>query len=234
MEIENQASENENKGSDWRNLYKVGASAALVMAVFIPVQIIIFILWPPPDTVTGWFALFQNNWLIGLLDLDLLLIVDQILVGMVLLSLFIILRKTNPSAMLIALVLGLIGIAAYFASTIAFEMLSLSNQYTAATEEAQKSIILASGQVMLANWQGTAFNVGYIIEAFAFLITGIVMLHSGIFGKAASYFGIALGVMSLLPPTAGLIGMIFALGSLVPLEIWNILVALKLIKLAAT
>src|SRR5918997_4944466 len=38
-----------------------------------PIQIIIFFAWPPPTTVTGYFTLFENNWLLGLLSLDLLL-----------------------------------------------------------------------------------------------------------------------------------------------------------------
>jgi hypothetical protein len=44
--------------------------------------------------------------------------------------------------------------------------------------------------------------------------------------------GVVLGVMSLLPPTAGNIGMIFALGSLIPLEIWDVMVAIKLWRMA--
>jgi hypothetical protein len=51
--------------------------------------------------------------------------------------------------MTIALALGLLGVAAYFASTAAFEILSLSNQYAAATTAAQKSTLLAAGQVLL-------------------------------------------------------------------------------------
>ena len=37
--------------------------------------------------------------------------------------------------------------------------------------------------------------------------------------------------MPLVPPTAGTVGMIFALGSLLPLEIWDILVARRLFQL---
>lgn len=228
----NHITEPETGDSAWKSLYRVGGIAAMVMAVFIPIQIIVFILWPPPDSVIGWFTLFQQNRLIGLLDLDLLLIVDQILVGLMLLALFTILRRTSKSFMAIALTLGLLGIAAYFASTAAFEMLSLSSQYSAATTEEQRSILLSAGQVMLANWQGTAFSVGYVMEGAALLITALVMLRSTIFSKATAIIGIIMGVMSLLPPTAGMIGMIFALGSLVPLEIWNILVARRLFQLA--
>jgi hypothetical protein len=231
MEKMNRVTESETSHSDYKNLYRVGGTAALVMAVFIPIQVIVFILWPPPDSVVGWFTLFQQNRLIGLLDLDLLLIVDQILVGLMLLALFTILRRTSKSFMAIALILGLLGIAAYFASTAAFEMLSLSGQYSAATTEEQRSILLSAGQVMMANWQGTAFSVGYVMEGAALLITALVMLRSTIFSKATAIIGIIMGVMSLLPPTVGMIGMIFALGSLVPLEIWNILVARKLFQM---
>jgi hypothetical protein len=133
--------------------------------------------------------------------------------------------------MAIALTAGLVGIAAYFASTTAFEMLSLSDQYAAATTEAQRSMFLAAGQAMLAIWQGTAFDVGYVLEGVALLIIAIVMLRNTLFSKKTAYVGILLGVMSLVPPTAGTIGLLFALGSLVPLEIWDILIARRLFQL---
>jgi hypothetical protein len=72
--------------------------------------------------------------------MDLLLIVDQVLMVLVLLALCIALRRASQSFMAIALTAGLVGIAAYFASTTAFEMLSLSDQYAAATTEAQRSM----------------------------------------------------------------------------------------------
>jgi hypothetical protein len=133
--------------------------------------------------------------------------------------------------MAIALTTGLLGIAAYFASTTAFSMLSLSDQYAAATTEAERSIYLAAGQAMLAIWQGTAFDVGYVLEGVALLIIAAVMLRSTLFSKKTAYVGILLGVMSLVPPTAGTIGLLFALGSLVPLEIWDILISRRLFQL---
>ena len=59
------------------------------------------------------------------------------------------------------------------------------------------------------------------------------MLRSGIFGKLTAWVAIVLGVLSLLPPTAGMPGMIFALASLIPLEIWAILVARRLLQFAS-
>ena len=218
--------------AQWKVLFRVGGIAALLMALFIPIQLTVFILWPPPATVTGWFALFQNSRIIGLLDMDLLLIVDQVFMILIFLALYIALRRASPSAMAVAVVLGVGGAITYFASTSAFEMLSLSGKYAAAATDAERSVILAAGEVMLANWQGTAFNVSYVMAGVALLIIAIVMVRSKIFGKTAAYTAVILGVMALLPPTAGMVGMIFSLGSLLPLEIWAILVGLRFLRIS--
>jgi hypothetical protein len=144
--------------ADWKSLYRIAGAAAVAMVAFIPIQIIVFVLWPPPSTVMGWFALFQENKLVGLLDLDLLLMVDQIFSALILLALYVTLRRTHPAIMTIALTFGLIGIAVYFASTVAFEMLSLSDQYAAATTELERSSLLAAGQGMLVTRQGVRFQ----------------------------------------------------------------------------
>ncbi len=59
--------------TNWKGLYRVGGVAALIQVVLMPIQIIIFFAWLPPTTVTSYFTLFENNWLLGLLSLDLLL-----------------------------------------------------------------------------------------------------------------------------------------------------------------
>jgi hypothetical protein len=219
--------------SAWKPLYRVAGVAALLIVVFIPIQSIVFVLWPPPNTVIGWFTLFQHNGLLGLLDMDLLLIIDQVLMGLVLLALYIVLKRASPSLMAIALTAGLVGIAAYFASSTAFNMLSLSSQYAAATTAAQRAVFEASGQATLALWQGTAFDVSYVLEGGALLIIAVVMLRSNTFSKATASVGILMGGVMLVPPTIGTIGLLFSLGSLVPLEIWLILIARRLFQLGS-
>jgi hypothetical protein len=227
------ASRAETTASAWKPLYRVAAVAALLMVVFIPIQSIVFVVWPPPSTVIGWFTLFQHNRLLGLLDMDLLLMVDQVLMGLVLLALYATLKRASPSLMAIALTAGLVGIAAYFASSTAFNMLSLSSQYAAATTAAQRAMFEASGQATLALWQGTAFDVSYVLEGVALLIIAVVMLRSTLFSKATASVGILMGVVMLVPPTVGTIGLLFSLGSLVPLEIWLILIARRLFQLGS-
>ena len=214
--------------SDWKPLYRVAGVAALIMIVFIPIQSIVFAVWPPPSTVIGWFTLFQNNWLLGLLDMDLLLIVDQILMGLVFLALYAALKRASPSLMAIALTSGLVGIATYFASSTAFNMLSLSSQYAVATTDAQRAMFLAAGQATLTTWTGTAFDVSYVLGGVALLIISVVMLRSTIFNRETAFVGLALGVTMLVPPTVGTIGLVISLISLLPLIIWLILIARRL------
>jgi hypothetical protein len=53
----------------------MAAAAAAVAVLLVPVQIVVFTLYPFPDTVSGWFSLLQGTRLAGLVDLDLLLVV---------------------------------------------------------------------------------------------------------------------------------------------------------------
>jgi len=216
----------------WKSLYKVGGVAALISAVCIPIQMIVFIAWPPPldGTVSDWFRLFQTNRLIGLIDLDLLLVVDNVLLIPVLLALYAALRRTSESLMVIATALGIVGIVLFITSNPAIEMLSLSDRYAAATTDAQRTIYLAAGQAVLAGWQGTAFQVGYLLSSIAGIVIPVVMLRGTIFGKATAVLGIlanAIGLGLYLPA----IGLFLALFSVVFLEVWYILLGRRLLQL---
>ena len=226
----NQVTDSENADSRWKGLYKVGGAAALITVVLIPISIIVFIAWPPPSTVIGYFTLFQNNWLLGLMGLDLLLIIILVLGIPILLALYAALRRASQSFMAIALALGLIGTTVHLTSNTAFEMLSLSGQYAAAATDAQRAIFLAAGEAMLATYQGTAFHVNYVLASVVLIVIAVVMLRSNIFSKATAYAGILAGVIGfgLYVPTIGIFISIF---SVVFLFIWYILIARRLFQL---
>jgi hypothetical protein len=84
---------------------------------------------------------------------------------------------------------------------------------------------------MLATWQGTAFDVSYVLSAIAILIVSAVMLRSHhLFSKTTGYAGLSAGVLALVPPTAGTVGLILSLVSLVPMVIWLALIARRLLR----
>ncbi len=230
----NQVTNTKTSDSDWKSLYKVGGVAALLMFVLTLVQSFVFITNPPPSTVIDYFTLFQKNKILGLLDLDFLLIVINILLIFIYLALYTALKRFNKSYTVIALVIGLAGTTLFFASREAtFGMLSLSSQYAAATTDAEKAILLAAGQALLTIYNGTAFDLSYVLGGVVILIFSIVMLQSNIFSKATAYVGIAMGVLMLVPPTLGMIGLLLSLISLIPTLIWLIPIARKFFQLGS-
>ncbi|MEW6027964.1 MAG: hypothetical protein ACOYZ8_15425 [Chloroflexota bacterium] len=214
----------------WKTLYKIGGWAAALMALIYPLQIVVFTIAPPADTAIGWFTLFQSNKLLGLLSFELLFVFYGVLSIPVTIALYVALRRTDPSLTGIYLALGLIGTAMLFAARPAFEMLSLSNQYAAATTEAQRSLYLAAGETLMAIFKGTAFQVSYYLGSITGLIVSIVMLKSNIFSKGTAYVRIASSVLDfgILIPKMGIFISIF---SVLFLLVWNILISRRFFQL---
>jgi hypothetical protein len=216
--------------SRWSWLYKIGGAAALLYVVILPIQIIVYMVSPPPSTAIDYFTLFQSNGLLGLLALDLLIIIESVLWIILLLALYIALRRSSESFMAIAFALGFLGSTTYIASNTAFNMLYLSKQYARVTTEAQTSLILAAGEAVLAIFNGTAFHLSYVLGSLVMIIISVVMLRSNIFSKVTAYMGILAGVIGfgLYVPTIGIYISIF---SVVFMAIWYILIARSLFQL---
>lgn len=68
---QNQFADTEIPDSRWGNIYIVAGIAALITGFLIVLQMVFFIISPPPNTVSGFFELFQENRVLGLLSLDL-------------------------------------------------------------------------------------------------------------------------------------------------------------------
>lgn len=216
---------------NWHQLYKIGGIAALVCVSIIPLQILIFSLYPPPESTLEFFSLYQDNWFLGLLSLDLLYILNNTVIIVMYLGLFASLRKTNFAEILIALVLGLVGIAAYYASTVAFEMLTVSDQYFAAETVALKNQWLAVGHSLLEKYTGTAFDVYYVLNAITLLLISKVMFQDKTFSRSTAIWGLVSGFFMIIPSSAGQLGLVFSLLSLIPWIVFSILVARRLFTL---
>ena len=217
----------------WKPLYRAAGVAALLSIAFTFLAVIVFIANPPPTTITAWFALFQRNGLLGLINLDLLMLVTYVLMGVIYVALYGALHRGHEPVMALAVLCGLVSIATYIASNTCFNLLVLSGQYAAATTEAQRAAIRAAGQAMLAIWQGTAYDVSYVLGGIAALLVAAVMLRSHVFGRVTAYVGLVLGVLMLVPATVGTIGLYMSLISLVPTVIWLALLAWRFFQFAA-
>jgi hypothetical protein len=196
-----------------------------------------------PSTVLDWFTLLHAHRLIGLTLLNAFDIVNYALVGLIFLGLYAALRRTHRSSVTVATALGFLGIAVYIASNQAFPMLSLSDQYAAATTDAQRSMLLAAGHALLAiqnpNVVGQA-SLGFFLVTLAGLIISIVMLGNRVFSKATAYtgmlanafglgypFGVALAPRTVVLPLVAL----SLSASACFLVIWYVLIARRLWQL---
>jgi len=238
---QNKVADTETAGSRWKSLYKVGGAAALLAAALLSIEVIIFIIWPQPGTVTGYFTLFQNNRLIGLLDLYLLEIIAYILFVPMFLAVYVALRGANESYMMLATILAITGIAIFLSTNNPFSMLSLSNQYAAATTDTQRNILLAAGQAILANTNQRAvegFNMGFLLLSVAGLIVSAVMLRSNVFSRVTAYVGVLTFALSLADyfriifvPSILLLLLVLAIASALLFVVWFVLIARRLLQL---
>lgn len=211
---------------NFQPLYRVAQFLTLAMFIIIPLQIVIYVIAPPPDTVKGFFELYQQNPFLGLLSLDFLYLINNMILIIIYLALFTLLYREKPITVLLALILGLIGIACYYPSNPAFEMLTLSNQYFQALPE-QQTIYLAAGEALMAGYTGTAFDVYYVLSTICLLLFAYALVKSQKFKKSVGLWGLASGLFMIIPSSAGVLGMIFSLLSLIP---WVVFIALLMIN----
>jgi hypothetical protein len=185
----------ETADSTWYSLYRVGGASGVIAGALFLIEMIFYIASAAPSLTdaAGWFTLFHNNRLVGLVDFGILELYGLVLFVPLFLALYAALRRANASYMAIATTLALVGTAANFATSKLFTLLSLSDLYAAATTEAQRSLFLAAGQAALA--VSAAGGIGGSVEggiplAVAGLIISAVMLQSSAFGKVTAFVGI--------------------------------------------
>ncbi|HYF93768.1 MAG TPA: DUF4386 family protein [Symbiobacteriaceae bacterium] len=183
--------------SEYRGLYKLGGCVALLIPLVALVDIITAMLQgeaaaaPGTLAATNWFALLQDNWFLGMSNLGLLNIIYNTLSIPLFFALYFALRRVSQAYSLLATVLLVMGAVIYIATNTAFPMLALSGQYAAATTEAQRSLIAAAGQAVLAREDLTpgTFAGFFFVEA-AGIMMALVMLRSKIFSKLTACTGL--------------------------------------------
>jgi len=216
----------------WKNLYFIGGAAALISVILAIIEVTIegsnSSLTSSPTTVIAWFTLLQSNRLLGLALLGIFEAAIFPISVLIYLAFYPALKRTSASLTISAFFINLLAAAAYLATNIAFSMLSLSNQYAAATADAQRSMLLAAGQAILATEQGTGFTLSFVLGSIAGLIVSVVMLRSKAFNKPTAIIGIAANALGLPGPALGPV--LWSINGLL-LLVWIVLVGVYLINI---
>jgi hypothetical protein len=217
-------------------LYRVAGALALLTALLIPLQVIAFIVWPPPQGgAAEWFAVFRDNPIQGLVSYDLVILLEEALLIPIVVALYTLLAGRSPSLMLVATGFWVVSIALFIGANTGFEMLTLANRYAEATDEAARTAYLASGEGMLAAYMGngTSFVLGYVLASVAGILVGFAMLRTPVFHRAAAYAVIVGNVLGFGLFVPG-IGILLSLVSVVILGIWYAAIGWRLLRLEPT
>jgi hypothetical protein len=238
--------DNESAERSWKSIYRAGAAGALLAVLAGIVEIAISFVPGSGQIgagavgVANWFTLFQQNWFIGMRNMGLINIFLTAFGILLAVALYGAHRKVDPAFATLATVLSFMGAGIFFATNRAFAMWALSNEYAVATTEAQKTVLLAAGQAMLAVGQSHTAGtfLAFCMSELASILIGVVMLRGKVFSRVTAWTGI-LGFAILLSyeigssfsPALYVVAMYFAIpGGLLSMA-WYILTARRLLQL---
>ncbi len=218
---------------EYASLFACAFFASLIMLVIIPVQLVVFAATGIPGSIEDWFALFSANPLLGFFHADLFILVNNILISVIYLAFYHTLKGINKGMMQIAVMLGLIGIAAYISSNRTFELFALAREYSGTADADARVLLATAGTAVLSGWQGTAFDAYYVLNGVTLLIVSLLMFRSPLYGKATAAWGLSSGILMMIPSTAGTVGLVFSVLSLIPWYVFAVRFAFVFRKLSA-
>lgn len=230
-----------------RSLYKIGGLTAL-LAVLVALTDIALTFLPSgaetPGTMTAvdWFLLFGRNWFLGLRNLGLLPNILTLVLSIPLfLALYAAHRDSQKDYAALAVILSLTGTAVYLSNNAAFPMLTLSMKYASAATDAQRTLLAAAGEAILA--QGEDFTPGafpgFVLGEIAMVFIAWVMLKGGVFSRTAAFSGLMGGVcltvftiwVTFIPVLFDMAMVLALVGGLLSMA-WYILTARTLFQLS--
>lgn len=181
----------------WRDLYRVAGWAALIALAGALLDVVLSFVGGAPVhygamTAVDWFARLQGSLLMGLRDLGVLNILNMVMMIPVIAALAAAHRKSSPVFTAMAAALYLLAAAIYISNNPAIPMAVLGARHAAAATDAQRSLLAAAGEALLA--RGEDFTpgslIGFLLSEAALIGLSIVMLRSAVFGKPTVIVGL--------------------------------------------
>jgi hypothetical protein len=188
--------------NQWRRVFVFGGIAAVLVLIGIIVDIVIGSITGGniaalPVTAIGRFHQFEQNPLLGLYNLDLLNVVNQIIMIPAYFAIFAAMRKANFPMALFALIICLIGSTVFITTNTALPMMELSKKYAIESSDSQKMLLAAAGEAMLARGMHGSLGVflGFLLPDIGGLLMSVAMLRGKVFSRATALTGITGSVL---------------------------------------
>lgn len=164
-----------------------------------------------------------------------LYLVSDLLFAVAFLGLYVILRKTNPAAALIAAIFTamFVTIDVGIDIPLRLSLIGLGNSYASAGS-AQQAAYVATAQLAMDMANLTAL-VATFLQFFAVILVSIPMLRATPFGRRSAYVGIVGGLLGLLFIPTFILGSqlagLFNIGGFILLVIWSLLVGVAMCRI---
>ena len=236
----------ENSEKQWQFIYKVGGITTIVVLCGIILDIVVGSITGGdisalPHTAIERFTQFKGNSLLGLYNLDLLNIINEIVLIPSIFAIYAAQRNTNNPSALLALILFLVGTTVFITSNTALTMLDLSHKYFGATSDEQRLLYAAAGETMLAKGAHGSLGVfiGFSLPTFANGFMSGVMLRGNVFSRLTSIIGLVGNSLMLVYiilvtfiPAVEKSALMLAMPAGLLLMVWMIMFTIRLLKMS--
>jgi hypothetical protein len=228
----------ENSGLDFsgKSIFKYGSFAAVLSAVSIAFAIIAYFIWPykgNTSSIEDILTVLQTDRIGGLIALDVSMLIIGPFTMLMFVALYIALRQVNEPIALVALIMNMMAIALVIVCRPLVELVMLSDHFALEIDSVEKSRILAAGELLRLQLDGTAWAIQTALLMIAGLINNTLMLRTNYFKKRTAWTGIvisAVGLPFFLPE----IGLVFLFLNTIGSIPWCIFVATDLFKISRT
>jgi len=230
----------------WRGIYLLGVFSVILGLVGIVLDIIFGTISGGnisaiPSTAVGRFLEFKQNPFLGLYNLDLLNVINQIIMIPAFFAMFGALRKSNFPFALFAFIVYLIGATVFISTNTALPMLNLSQKYAVEISDSQKMLLAAAGEGMLARGMHGSPGVflGFMLPNIGEFLLSLAMLRGNVFSRITAFTGIAGSILMaiyfvlvmIVPAVKGMATAVSMPGGLL-LMTWLVLIAIRLFQLS--
>jgi hypothetical protein len=217
----------------WKGIYTVGGICLFISGIiFITVAILSMILGPAPSSTEPYLQSLSAHTVLAQINFGIYALSDFLFLP-VILALFLSLKQINKNIMLIAAGLMTLYIIFDFGITElnSLTLVSLTQNYSTAVNDAQRSFILASANYALATLPLATF-CSFIVSSIGLIIIGFVMLK-GVFNKPTALLAITAGIEGTIGAFYGIVPSLAALlvPALITYGLWALLGGIRLFKL---
>ncbi len=206
-------------------IYRVAALSLVAMFVVAVLHLAVFAVSPPPTDAAGWLALYADNPVLGFVSADGPYLLANLLMLPLYLALWVRLRDVAPAVSGAALGLGMLSLALYVPTNVSVELGVVASDAAGASGEG-RTAALGAVEALTSRSEGTAFVVYYVLGAFTILLFARALATTNAWGHAATLTALASGILMLVPSTFGVVGLAFAVASLIP-WMWFIVIAAR-------